>query len=325
MPNNDIRDLLGRYATGSLSTAERERLFDAALSDQELFEELAREQELKLLFEEPGARDRMIHALHPPVRKSAWLLGAGGVAVALGVVVLVLFLRPAPKPAQIAVVTTVPAPSAAAPVEPAAAPPALAEPAVDKVQPAAPAVPQLEKARAEDRKLSPPVGQPVVDQPASDAAPVAVATAAPAAPLRQLQAETIAPRAKQFAPQQQSPGGPRQNQVAQQSQIGGLAGAAASQSGFGFHYSVETKGHLVIVPGADGYLFVKAADGRTLYERQQIAAAITIDIPVPDKAGSVTITFSVDANPVETPASSRDAPSGSVEGERSLTITVKVP
>ena len=47
MTRDEIRGLIGGYATGSLSEAERRTLFEAALDDQELFDELAREQALK--------------------------------------------------------------------------------------------------------------------------------------------------------------------------------------------------------------------------------------------------------------------------------------
>src|SRR6516225_3269122 len=99
MPSDDIRDLMGRYATGSLSVEEQKRLFDAALDDQELFDELAREQEMKMLLDAPGARDRLIHALAPPKRKAPWIFAVA--ATAALTVVLALFLsRPGPKPAD---------------------------------------------------------------------------------------------------------------------------------------------------------------------------------------------------------------------------------
>src|SRR5580658_2725726 len=117
---DDIMDLLGRYATGSLTEAERQRLFDAALSDQDLFEELAREQELKRLLEEPGARDRMIRALEAPTRRATWILSAA-VAAALSVVLIAFVMRPRPKPQPVAMVTPPPAPVALS--IPEAAPP----------------------------------------------------------------------------------------------------------------------------------------------------------------------------------------------------------
>ena len=63
MTRDDARKLIGGYATGSLTESERRLLFEAALEDQDLFDELAREQELKELLDEPGARDRLIAAV----------------------------------------------------------------------------------------------------------------------------------------------------------------------------------------------------------------------------------------------------------------------
>jgi hypothetical protein len=56
---------MSSYATGSLTESERKLLFEAALDDQELFDQLAREQALKELIDQPGARDRLIAALAP--------------------------------------------------------------------------------------------------------------------------------------------------------------------------------------------------------------------------------------------------------------------
>ena len=77
MTRDEARQLLGGYATGSLTEAEREALFEAALEDQELFEELAGEQALKEVLDEPGARQRLIAALEPPRRHRVWLWAYG--------------------------------------------------------------------------------------------------------------------------------------------------------------------------------------------------------------------------------------------------------
>src|SRR5271154_1644932 len=119
---DDIRDLLGRYATGSLTAEEHKRLFDAALDDQELFEELAREDEMKELLAGPGVRDRLIHSLQPPKRRLPWVLALAPVAV-LSAVLMVVLMRPAPKPKEVAVATAPASPAApAAPQEAPAAP-----------------------------------------------------------------------------------------------------------------------------------------------------------------------------------------------------------
>ena len=63
MKREDIRKLLGGYATGTLTEEERQALFEAALEDQELFDALAKEQPLRDLLEDPAARAQLLAAL----------------------------------------------------------------------------------------------------------------------------------------------------------------------------------------------------------------------------------------------------------------------
>ena len=87
----EVRKLVGGYATGSLSDAERQLLFEAALEDQELFDELMGEHALKELLEEPGARARLLAALEPAaaprrpfrIRLGPWLAAAGATSAEL--------------------------------------------------------------------------------------------------------------------------------------------------------------------------------------------------------------------------------------------------
>lgn len=65
MTPDEIQRLMSGYATGSLTESERKLLFEAALEDQHLFDQLAQEQALKELIDQPGARDRLIAALAP--------------------------------------------------------------------------------------------------------------------------------------------------------------------------------------------------------------------------------------------------------------------
>src|SRR5690242_864025 len=103
MTRSEIRNLIGGYATGTLTEAERKLLFEAALEDQDLFDELAREQALKEVLEEPGAKQRLIATLTPPkpafwARPWPWLTAAATAAVLMG---LILW-RPARPNLQIA-------------------------------------------------------------------------------------------------------------------------------------------------------------------------------------------------------------------------------
>ena len=94
MSREEIQKLLGGYATDTLSDAERNALFEAALEDQELFDALAKEQALREVLEDPAARQQLIEALAParePFAARAWrwlrrpaaLAMAGGLAALL--------------------------------------------------------------------------------------------------------------------------------------------------------------------------------------------------------------------------------------------------
>jgi len=115
---DEIQKLIGGYATGSLTESERKLLFDAALEDQELFDQLAHEQALKELLEVPGAKQRLLTALEPEKPSRAfwknqwpWALAAAtaSVIIAIGLV----RIKTAEKPVEIAAVTK---PAESAPV-----------------------------------------------------------------------------------------------------------------------------------------------------------------------------------------------------------------
>ena len=59
---DDVRKLLGGYATGTLSEEEKQLLFDAALKDDDLFAALADEQALKELLDDSAVRAQFLRA-----------------------------------------------------------------------------------------------------------------------------------------------------------------------------------------------------------------------------------------------------------------------
>ncbi len=67
---DEIRKLLGGYATNTLTETERQALFEAALEDQELFDALHQEQALKELLADPLSRAQIRQALEKP--RAAW-------------------------------------------------------------------------------------------------------------------------------------------------------------------------------------------------------------------------------------------------------------
>jgi hypothetical protein len=357
-PNNDIRDLLGRYAMGSLTAEEHKRLFDAALDDQELFDELAREDEVQQLITAPGVRDRLIHSLQPPRRRVHWVFALVPVAV-LSALLIVVLMRPAPKHQPIAVATT--------PASPVAAPAAPQETAMSAPQ--AIGVPERVKTKETDQSrgdqkstasedeladakqatdaaenaVKKDVERRVADQ--KEAAPKAkamdqVAAAHPAAtPTTPVKAEAataggqVQVQASQVqltpATQQNAPGGPRQNAVQEAqalSRAAGKSGFAAPR--FGIHYSIQTAGHLILIPAADGYLSVKSADGAVLFAPQPIAAGSLTDISLPSGVQSMAILFSAAQSAPRVSPTVRSAVEDTVEapagGPLAISIELKL-
>ena len=96
MSPEDIKKLLGGYATDTLTTEERQALFAAALEDQELFDALAREQSLRDLLRDPAARAELLSALDTPATRPAgfwqWLRRpmVAGLATAGGAVIAIV-------------------------------------------------------------------------------------------------------------------------------------------------------------------------------------------------------------------------------------------
>jgi hypothetical protein len=90
----EIEQLLGGYAAGTLTPSEQKLLFDAAMEDQDLFNKLADEESLKELLDDPDSRAYLRDAVGetlPPAKKeqksawSAWWWPAAGLsAVAAG-------------------------------------------------------------------------------------------------------------------------------------------------------------------------------------------------------------------------------------------------
>jgi len=98
MERGQLDRLLAEYSTGGLSEDDRKKLFTAALTDQELFDQLTEEDALREAIETPGARNRLIDSLREvsvaaPVPRMAspkdgarpsrpmWLAWAAGIGV----------------------------------------------------------------------------------------------------------------------------------------------------------------------------------------------------------------------------------------------------
>ena len=133
----DVRKLLGGYATGTLSPDERQLLFEAALTDDDLFAALSDEHVLKELLDDSTVRALLLRAAEEPrfsvvAAFREWFESPKSKAlVATGAVLLAVIgfkeLRPkAEVPAQIAELREqVKAPAEAPKAEPPVVKPAL--------------------------------------------------------------------------------------------------------------------------------------------------------------------------------------------------------
>jgi len=120
---DDIRRLLGGYATNSLTETERQTLFDAALDDQELFDALQLEQALRDLLDDPVSRVQIRVALDQPSPVAWWsrwwshwwTWTAAASAVAAAVLIVAVARTHAPQPIQHYAYVQAPQPVAAPP------------------------------------------------------------------------------------------------------------------------------------------------------------------------------------------------------------------
>ncbi|HLG95078.1 MAG TPA: hypothetical protein VKX49_02070 [Bryobacteraceae bacterium] len=115
MSQEEIRKLLGGYATNTLSESERNALFEAALENQELFNALQQEQTLKSLLANPAARAEIRQALERRHSGTVrWWASSGAIAALAAAAVLFIVFRPHPArtlepPVQVASAERAPA------------------------------------------------------------------------------------------------------------------------------------------------------------------------------------------------------------------------
>ncbi|MBZ5678402.1 MAG: hypothetical protein LAP61_29560 [Acidobacteriia bacterium] len=280
MTPEEARKLLGGYATGSLSEAERTALFQAALEDQELFDELAGEQVLKEVLDEPGARQRLIAVLEPPRKHRAWLwaMVAATAAVAVVIGIVVSQRTPPPPPQQIARVMKS--------SEPAEAPVAAPVPVLKAVKP----------------KVAPALTAPVPPPP-----PIAESS-------KDLQKEDLqkAESENKLADQVQQTQPVVAPQAAPPAAAGAVRQFAAARVAtvFGFSYAVGADGFLVITPTALGFLSVTNNDS-VIAPSAAVPAGTPVRIAIPSGATSLVIAFSMTPGITGAPVR-RDGASGTV-------------
>ncbi|MCC6364618.1 MAG: hypothetical protein IT165_13945 [Bryobacterales bacterium] len=135
---DNARNMIGGYASGNLSPQEKEKLFEAALHQQDLFDALMGEQALKDFLEQPGVKAELVEALQPKPtlwrRLRQWFTSpaayaAAGALAAAAVLIVVVLNRPSSHQAAVEMtepplpmVTETTTPPPAAEREPATAP-----------------------------------------------------------------------------------------------------------------------------------------------------------------------------------------------------------
>ena len=129
MTQQEIRKLLGGYAANTLTERERTALFEAALEDQDLFNALHNEEELRELLADPVSREQIRQALEPVAagRRRAfwmqpWLIGAASLTVAAVIAIAIVTWHREPAREALAV-RSVPNQVVQNPVEPKPAAP----------------------------------------------------------------------------------------------------------------------------------------------------------------------------------------------------------
>src|SRR5579863_425117 len=314
MTREEIRGLIGGYATGTLSAAERKALFDAALDDQELFDELAREQALKELLDEPGVKARLIVALAPRRLSGTWVWAAAG-ALAMAAIVGVVFLEKPPQRqiAQVVARPTLPEPEPAP--APPVVPPRLDRPPQAAHNYAAPAIPE-----PAPKEASPPPSEPAARAEAS----LQKTEAAPAPPANQQAASTGAQDAFSVSGTiagARGGGGGGGRGGAARAMAAPSAAPRATVPRFAFDYSVTPERALRIVPASTGFLSVGVNNGSVttvlFNNRPQQAGVITL-VPLPADCVSALALFSARevppgslniTSPMEAPAGTKSDPS----------------
>lgn len=224
---DEMRKLLGGYATNTLTETERQALFEAALEDQELFDALHQEQALKELLADPASRAEIRQALEKPraARPHWWIWTAAASAVAAAILVVAVTRSHTTESALVSL-----KPSQPARIQPA-----------DKAQSDLKSLPQPVRAQAS-------AGKPTVrarpsrpqnerqDElqsttlPAAAAAPTAPPAPAPALSVSEQQVQVTPAQNRQAAGQLVSPLRDQEQSQEAPAQINGAVGGVISKS-----------------------------------------------------------------------------------------------
>jgi hypothetical protein len=311
MTNEDVRKLLGGYATNTLTESERKALFDAALEDQELFNALQDEQALRELLADPASRQQIRGALLKPAGEKRlpwtrpWMWGSAAGAIAAAVLIVAVIQRSAPQTETLRVESSQESAKAVLP-EPASN--AVKEP---RESPAPPPAPRFigPAVTAERAERAAPVDTPAAPPPA----------AMPATPPSVTVPDQIISQASeqvQLAPAKTD--GQLQNQAppagVTKQFLGGFGGAIPNYNGPLVRYSLlkrDANGvdstlpsgeqlkpgdaiRLRVTPGAPGYLALyqldKSGESRRVFPATDVAIPVLANISYTMPAGPILVT-----------------------------------
>jgi hypothetical protein len=309
MTRDEAKQLLGGYATGSLTEPERKALFEAALDDQELFEELAAEEGLKEILALPGAKQRLaaavsegLMATNAPEEKKKrawWFFALAGVAC---VGLLVFLMMPTEAPVEVA---TFQGPQSAEVADAKSAKAPLPEPSN-----LSPALDKLARSEREAENKTTIEGEKAASSKPASAVKSAVAKRATSGTkTKQLPAPqpTVPPPAQQVAngfagaqiAQAQIAGATTDTaQARTEVQVRGAPSAAPRRPDApavrvgALTYVVTGRGSLKITPSVSGSLAVTAGD-KFLMEWDPVVADSTVEMPVPSGVDELQLRFTV--------------------------------
>lgn len=162
----------GGWAPGNLTPEERKRLAESALRDQTLFNELAEEDRLRELLEDPAVRADALRALEKRPWFARPLVWTAASALAAGAILVAVLIRPPQPPSQEAKVEIA---EARRPEPPPQSPVPLPPPAAGRRAKADPAVADAKRPSLPLPEAASPLGpsepKPVLQNETQAAAP----------------------------------------------------------------------------------------------------------------------------------------------------------
>jgi hypothetical protein len=305
MKRPDHGKLLGGYAPGNLTDAERRALFEAALQDQQLFDALAAEEALRELLEDPAARRRIAEAAAEGKPRFGWLPAAVLAATAVLAFFMLRVTVPHPEAPRMEVAKNhppaatrafiPPAETKAKAEQPIAPPPALAPQATAikslepvRVAAAPPPPPPTAKAAAEVVEVAAGAMRVQVDSAALQSRVAGNLANLPAG--SSVQGFLPAPLAGAA-----DTAGTLLCTLEQKTPAGEFAATDASKP-----LDAQAPVRLKIQPATAGYLYVFASRGVLFTNKVDAMKEYFVDVPLREPSVSLVLSAQPDPGPMNT-------------------------